>query len=87
VLTTQLLPTGIDAEYVSLDDLLAKRWVMVSGPDRDSDYVVPHCPLNESTRNMFDRAVFEKMKRTAVFINTTRGGIVSQDDLVYALQV
>lgn len=63
------------AEYVSLDDLLAR-----------SDFVVPHCPLNDSTRGLFNIDRFKQMKKDSVFINTTRGGVVVQDDLVFALQ-
>ena len=35
---------------------------------------------------MFDREAFRKMKPTAVFINTARGAIVKEEDLVWALE-
>lgn len=59
---------------VDLDELLAQ-----------SDFVIALCSLNESTKGMFDRDVFRKMKRTAVFVNTSRGGVVNQEDLYTAL--
>lgn len=64
----------VDAEYVSFDELLAR-----------SDFVIPQTPLNDHTRNMFNKDVFDKMKSTAIFINTTRGGVVDQDALYNAL--
>ena len=53
---------------------------------RESDYLSVHCPLTESTRHLFDRAAFQAMKPTAVFINTARGAVVQEEDLVWALQ-
>ena len=51
-----------------------------------SDIVSLHLPLTETTRGMIDRSVFQKMKSTAVLINTARGAIVNQDDLIWALR-
>lgn len=50
-----------------------------------SDYISVHCPLTESTYHMFDREAFSKMKSTAIFINTARGGVVKETDLIWAL--
>lgn len=60
---------------VTLDELL-----------RQSDYISVHCPLMESTRHMFNKETFSKMKPHAVFINTARGGVVKEEDLVWALE-
>ena len=60
---------------VSLEELLER-----------SDYVSVHCPLLPATRHMFDREAFRKMKPTAVFINTARGAIVKEEDLIWALE-
>ncbi|MCL6501558.1 MAG: D-glycerate dehydrogenase [Pirellulales bacterium] len=65
----------LDASLVSFDELLA-----------ESDFVSLHADLNPGTRHMFDAAAFRKMKRTAVFVNTARGGLVVQQDLVQALR-
>lgn len=62
-------------ELLELDDLLAR-----------SDYVSLHCPLNEQTQGMFNRALFAKMKRGSVLINTARGKLVVESDLLEALQ-
>ena len=51
-----------------------------------SDIVTVHCPLNADSKEMFDRNVFAKMKPDALFVNTARGGVVSERDLYFALQ-
>ncbi|MGI6375963.1 MAG: C-terminal binding protein [Anaerolineae bacterium] len=51
-----------------------------------SDYVSCHLPLSPQTRGMVDRSFFEAMKPTAFFINTSRGAVVVERDLVAALQ-
>ena len=51
-----------------------------------SDVISIHCPLNDETRGLFDRAMMQRMKRTAVLINTARGGIVVEEDLVSCLR-
>ena len=61
-------------EWASLDELLER-----------SDVVVPCCPLNDGTRGVMNKAAFEKMKKTAFFINTARGGVVVDEDLRSAL--
>ncbi len=65
----------LGAKRVSFDELLAQ-----------SDFISVHSDLNDSTRGMFNAATFAKMKPTAVFVNTARGGVVVQKDLVEALQ-
>lgn len=50
-----------------------------------SDIVTLHCPLTEKTRHMMNRDAFMKMKKSAVFINTARGGIVDEIALKEAL--
>jgi len=51
-----------------------------------SDYVSIHCPLNTQTRGMFNRQVFDKMKPGSVLLNTARGPLVVEADLIDALQ-
>src|SRR5262249_1499581 len=67
--------TVLAAKQVDLDTLLAQ-----------ADFVSVHTDLNDSTRGLFNLATFRKMKPTAVFINTARGPIVVETDLVEALQ-
>ena len=51
----------------------------------ESDVISLHCPLMPSTRNLIDLAAFRKMKRTALLINTARGGLVDEAALIQAL--
>ena len=52
----------------------------------ESDFVSVHTDLNPDTRGMFDGSAFKRMKPTAVFVNTARGGIVVEADLARALR-
>jgi glyoxylate reductase len=65
----------LSARRVDLDVLLA-----------ESDFVSVHANLTEATHGMFDAAHFRRMKRTAVFVNTARGGLVNEKDLHEALK-
>ncbi len=51
-----------------------------------SDYISLHCLLNDKTRGMIDRNLFQRMKPTAYFINAARGPIVNEPDLIESLQ-
>ena len=51
-----------------------------------SDIVSGHAPLNEYTKDLMDREAFEKMKKTAIFLNLGRGPIVVEQDLYEALE-
>lgn len=53
---------------------------------RQSDIISVHCVLTPQTRNMFSALVFSQMKDGAYFINTSRGELVVEEDLVAALQ-
>lgn len=71
-------PSGIDlpqVRAVSLEELL-----------RTADIVSLHCPLTEKNAGLMDRAAFAAMKRTAIFINTARGGLVDESALAEALR-
>ena len=51
----------------------------------ESDVISLHCPLMPSTRNLINLAAFRAMKRTALLINTARGGLVDEAALIQAL--
>jgi D-3-phosphoglycerate dehydrogenase len=53
---------------------------------KTSDFISIHCPLTPETRGMFNEAAFKKMKNTAYIINTARGPVIKEDDLIAALQ-
>jgi len=53
---------------------------------KKSDVISIHLPLTESTRGMVDRGLLGMMKTSAFIINTSRGGIINEDDLARALK-
>lgn len=65
----------IPAERVSFDDIIS-----------DADVISLHCPLNEETLDLFSDDVFRRMKKTAVLINTARGGLINSTALAAALK-
>lgn len=64
----------LEARMVSMDELLAT-----------SDFISIHVPLTEKTRYMCGRDQFNKMKRSAFLINTSRGPVIDEDALAGAL--
>lgn len=50
-----------------------------------ADVVTVHVPLTSTTKGLISLAQMKRMKRTAILINTARGGIVDEDDLAHAL--
>ena len=46
-----------------------------------SDIISIHLALNNETKDMIDMKLLAKMKNEAIFINTSRGGVVKEDDL------
>ena len=61
--------------YAPLDELLAA-----------SDIVTLHCPLNPTTRHMIDAAALARMKRGAMLINTSRGGLIDTPAVIKELK-
>lgn len=64
----------VGIEYVSQDELLQR-----------SDFVSIHSALTPETAKLCNQEFFAKMKSTAVFVNTSRGGLVDQEALHGAL--
>lgn len=73
------VPAEVEAElgatYVSIDELL-----------RTSDFVSLNAPLNDESRHVLDRAAFDRMKPTAVLVNTGRGALIDEAVLVDVLR-
>ena len=63
-----------EVTYAAVDEILEK-----------SDIVTIHCPLNKDSEKMCNKEFFTKMKKDSLFINTSRGGVVNQEDLMWAL--
>ena len=65
---------SLGVRYVELNELLAQ-----------SDIITLHCPLTPQTRGMIAMPEFRAMKCRPLIINTARGGLVDEVDLVQAL--
>jgi len=65
----------IGAQYVSFEELLER-----------SDFVVSVVPYSKESHEMFDKQAFAKMKKSAIFINISRGGVVDEQALYDALK-
>lgn len=62
-------------EHVALDDLL-----------RISDVIALCCPLTEDNKKIIRRETIEKMRDGAIIINTSRGGLIDENDLADAVK-
>ena len=69
------LKTGIGARLVSFEEILA-----------EADFISIHTPLTPATRHLFRAETLARMKPTAILINTARGPVIKEDDLVAALR-
>ncbi|CAG8646899.1 16480_t:CDS:2, partial [Acaulospora morrowiae] len=67
-------PAILGANKVSFDELL-----------EESDVICICCALNEKTKEMFNYNAFKRMKKNVILVNTARGQIIHQDDLMRAL--
>ncbi len=67
--------TELGARKVDFDELLS-----------ESDVLSVHCSLSEETNELFNSEAFSKMKNSALFINTSRGKVHNEQDLIKALQ-
>lgn len=61
------------------------RWAALDDLLRQSDAISIHCPLTAETRHLIDSEKLRLMKPSAFLINTARGPIVKEDDLIEAL--
>ncbi|MCE2506519.1 MAG: D-glycerate dehydrogenase [Nitrosopumilaceae archaeon] len=66
---------SLGVKYVSFERLVSQ-----------SDVISIHVPHTKDTDKMFNMKVFKKMKKSAFLINTSRGKVVNEKDLVSALK-
>ncbi len=64
---------------------LGVKYVTLNKMITQSDIISIHVPHTKETNQLFDMKIFKKMKRTAFLINTARGKIVNEKDLIIAL--
>jgi len=66
---------SLGTKYVSFEKLITQ-----------SDIISIHVPHTKETDHLFDRKIFRKMKKTAFLINTSRGKVINEKDLVTAIK-
>ncbi|MCE5285059.1 MAG: D-2-hydroxyacid dehydrogenase [Pelosinus sp.] len=64
-----------NVKFVSLEDLL-----------RQSDFITLHCPLKAGTKHLINKDSLKLVKPSAFIINTSRGALIKETDLIEALQ-
>lgn len=70
----EIAEKALNARLVGFEELL-----------HQSDILSVHSILSEETKGIFNKSAFEKMKPTAIFINTSRGAVHNEQDLIAAL--
>lgn len=73
-------------QMLEVEDELGISRVSLSELLHNSDYITLHIPHTEDTQDMFGRKEFEQMKPSAYIINTSRGKVINEEELVVALQ-
>ena len=68
------------------ENLLEARQVDFETLLESSDVLSVHCALTPETKEIFNKEAFGKMKHTSIFINTSRGPVHQEADLIEALQ-
>lgn len=63
----------IDAKLSSLNEIYEK-----------SDIISIHLPLTDETKNMINKSSFSQMKNKPIIINTSRGSVINESDLIEA---
>lgn len=66
---------GIDIEFVELEDIFSRV-----------DFLSLHCPLTPATKHLINAERLKRMKNSAYLINTSRGALVNEEDLLSALR-
>ncbi|GJQ10591.1 hypothetical protein GpartN1_g2382.t1 [Galdieria partita] len=66
---------AVGAKRVTFDELIQR-----------CDVITVNCPLHDSTRDLFNKEVFDRMKKGMYLVNTARGAIVNRDALVEAVK-
>jgi len=66
---------SLNVKLVEIDTLLA-----------ESDIISCHIPAIKDTIGYFNKEKFDKMAKCPIFVNTSRGKLVNEEDLVYALE-
>ncbi len=81
-----LYTTGSGRRNEELERELGARQVAFEQLLAEADFISVHAPLTPKTQHLFDARAFERMKPTACLVNTGRGPVIKEQDLVQALK-
>ena len=85
---------GFDSPHILANDILDKKndikhhinWVEKEQIYKEADIISIHLPLTNMTKDMIKKKHLLQMKKDAIIINTSRGGIVNEQDLFNVMQ-
>lgn len=72
-----------DEEFASRNNI---EYVTIERILKESDFISLHLPLTKATENIIGEKELKMMKKTAVIVNTARGGLIDEDALYNALK-
>jgi len=70
----------------NVEKMLRAKFVSENTLYKNSDVISLHVPYNKNTHHLMNSKIFKKMKKTSFLINTSRGKIVDEKQLVVALK-
>jgi D-3-phosphoglycerate dehydrogenase len=91
----QMCKAGFDMQVYAYDKFLSEDYMRDAGVEpcnslsrlfRRADFISVHLPLTPGTKNLIGLDLLSLMKPTAFIINTSRGGIINEDDLCAVLK-
>ena len=85
---------GFDANVIVYDPFVEEKIINEKGCTKiqfeegieKADFITIHIPLSDQTKNLISKKEFEKIKNNAIIVNTSRGGIINEEDLYWALK-
>jgi len=79
-----LIAESLDKNRVQKND--ASHRINFNELVKESDFISLHCPLTDRTEKLFNQRVFAAMKNNAFLINTARGALIEDEDLILAIK-
>lgn len=74
----------VSAEIMKKEGVIKKEDILDIA--RESDIVSVHVPLFDSTHHLIGKDFLDSMKKTAILVNTSRGPVIDQDELIKSLE-
>ncbi len=71
---------------LSLEKEMNLKFVSLSELCGRADIISIHCPLTKESKHLFNKTMFEQVKKGVYLINTSRGPIIKTEDLLVALE-